>query len=137
MKISYVISHGVADWVDCDGKNDGTLTLEFAPKHDGTLTLGTLAYPVKRGEVSLPVRIMRDGEHYPKLECSDGVIKVCPFTKLGTIAVPNTHGSDSINRLIRSNYELECKLTEALAEIKRLTQKCEGYNIFNFERKEI
>lgn len=133
MKIGYVILHGAADWVETDGKSDATLTFSFLPKVEGNLVIGTQVHPLRHGEATVDLRTLRDGEFYPRLETKDGVITVPPITKCETIAAPHPHGTLSINTLLKSCYELESRLTAALSEIKRLTQKCDGHGVFGFE----
>ena len=133
MKIGYVILHGVADWVEIDGRSDGTLTFTFLPKVEGNLVIGTQVHPLRHGEATVDLRTLRDGEVYPRLETKDGVITVSPIIKSETVAAPKPHGTASINTLLKSCYELESKLTAALSEIKRLSHKCDGHSVFGFE----
>ena len=133
MKIGYVILHGAAYWVEIDGRSDGTLTFAFLPKVEGNLVIGTQVHPLKHGEATVDLRTLRDGEAYPRLETKDGVITVSPIIKSETVAAPKPHGTVTVNTLLKSCYELESKLTAALSEIKRLTQKCDGHGVFGFE----
>lgn len=136
MKISYIISHGVAEWVDFDHANNGTLSLCFNPKFDGALTLGSHAFAVTSGEVSVPIKLIKDGEHHPRLECNGGVFTVAGFIKSNGSIEPISNVDEALRRLIKECYLLTERNREQEERIARLEEICKGHNIFNFERKE-
>lgn len=136
MKISYIISHGVAEWVEADTVTDNVLTIKLKPSCDGSLVIGSTVYPVKHGEVFIPIGALRDGEHRPRLEYSDGVVTLSPFVKKGRSVSPKECDAEVIRRLVKVCYELEIRLKSAESTIAQLNEMCTGHNIFDFERNE-
>ena len=134
MRIHYIISHGVAEWVETDSGDTDTLVLIFEPRYNGALVDNGTVYPINNGEVSIPRLALCDGTHRPRLECECGVIEVSPFTKSRREIAPSENGGENVRRLIKSCYETEKRLKKAEATILRLEKMCEGHNIFNYER---
>ena len=135
MKIHYIISHGVAEWVETNSGDTDTLALLFKPRCNGALIDNGAVYPINNGEVRIPRAALCDGMHRPRLECEYGVIEVSPFTKSHREITPSDNGGESVRRLIKICYETEKRLERAEATILRLAKMCEGHNIFNYERK--
>lgn len=136
MKISYIISHGVADFVGTEKTGGDEIILKFEPKYSGTLTLASHRYEVKKGEVKISVGTLTDGEYRPKLECEAGVISLTPFTKRHRDITQKETDSETVRRVIRRCYDLEKKLSETEKRLAQLEGVCRGHDIFNFERKD-
>ena len=136
MKISYVTLHGVGEWVEFTPANSDTLTLTLEPRYDGTVVLNGTLYKLRHGEVTLDVRSIPDGEHYPRLECEGGVFPLGGFVKLGRSITPIENDRDALRRLIKGYRQLEKRLAEAEKAITELNAICRGHSIFNYERKE-
>ena len=54
MKISYIISHGVGDFVKIEKDGGDDITLKLEPKYSGTLKIGAALYEVKRAKQGYP-----------------------------------------------------------------------------------
>ena len=134
MKIRYIISHGVAEWVDFDVKDKEEMTFVFEPRYSGTLTLGDDILAVKNGEVTFPLGEIHDGKYTPRLECEVGAVAVCGFIKSGrSVAMAESHGR-TVRALIRECYELSVAKEDLERRVTQLETLCKGHDIFNFER---
>ena len=136
MKISYIISHGVGDFVKIEKDGGDDITLKLEPKYSGTLKIGATLYEVKKGEARIPTASLQSGEYRPKLECEAGVIALTPFTKIHRDVTPKPVDGETVYRLIKRCYDLEIRLAEAEKSLARLDKMCRGHDIFNFERKD-
>ncbi len=136
MKISYVTSHGYAERVYFCDDDRSTLTLTFGSSVVGAVTVNGVAYPLKNGEVKIPLSILPSGEYSPLVETTDGVYVAESFIKSGhKITFPAT--DDSVIRLLLKRCRaLEEKCDSMIKTIKELESMCKGHEIFNFERKE-
>ena len=132
MKIIYIISHGVAEWVDFDHSGGDTLALCFKPKFSGALSVGDRTVKVTDGEASLAIRLIKDGEHHPRLECNGGIFDIAGFIKSGNTVEPIDNGGATVRRLVKELYELSEDKREQEERIARLEQICKGHSIFNF-----
>ena len=134
MKISYIISHGVGELYDFDPNDHGSLTLTFKPECDGALTLGSSFLRVTDGEVTIPTKALRDGEHTPRLECDEGVFLLPGFTKHGRGITPAPTDHSTTRRLVLELYRLAKKQSELEERIAALEKLCCGNTILNYER---
>jgi hypothetical protein len=136
VKISYIISHGVGEWVDFDTASDGTLTVRLTPRCDGVLLLGGALHRVKGGETTIPLASIPDGEHLPRLECDEGVITLASFTKRGRCIAPTQDSKELARRLLHRTHELEQRLKTAEKDLAELKRICRGHKIFNYSNHE-
>lgn len=135
MKIRYITSHGIAEWVEFNEGDRDTLIFSFTPQHAGALLIGGKILPLCEGEVEIPISSLRDGEYSPRLESDSGVYAVESFTKHGKSITLKDDGSLA-RRLLKRCYGLETELADLRARTKKLEISCNGHQIFDFERKE-
>ena len=135
MRISYIIHHGYAEMDRFKNDGDRSLNLSFTPEYSGTLLLGAKRFPVKNGEVIIPLTELDDGEYSPRLVTEQESFLCEELCKRGTdIYVPKV-SEETLHRLIRRCRELETKTDDLAKKMEKLESLCFGHNIFNFERK--
>ena len=136
MKIRYVISHGVARWVEFDRSDKDALTLSVTPKCRGTVSLGTMILPLEHGEVTIPLSALADGTYTPIVECTDGVYAADNFKKMAKGIVLPENASEATRDLIVLCQRLGSRAKLLEERVSALEELCRGHNIFNYERKE-
>lgn len=136
MKICYITSHGIAEWIAFKDDRNSILQLQFTPKCDGAVSLGDTIYKVKNGNVSIPLDILPNGEYRPKLEADTGVFIAEGFCKTGGMITMLKTEEAAIRRLVSRCHSLE-KICGTLREkVAHLEDMCQGHKIFNYERTE-
>lgn len=136
MKITYITSHGTAEWVATSKTDDSILHIQFTPECNGAITLGGIAYEVKHGSVDIPLGALQNGEYRPKLEADTGVFIAEGFCKSGHDVSMLPTEQAVVRRLVSRCYTLE-KMCDALdKKVSHLETLCQGHRIFDFERME-
>ena len=136
MKITYITSHSIAEWVETSATDDSILHIQFTPECNGIITVGNTAYEVKRGSVSIPLGALQNGEYRPKLEADTGVFTVEGFGKSGHDVLMLPTEQAVIRRLVSRCHTLE-KICDTLdKKVSHLETLCQGHKIFDFERME-
>ena len=136
MKIRYITSHGMAEWIDCHEETDEMLTLLFEPYHNGAVVINGKIFTVKNGEAHIQIASLSDGYCSPTLETDHGVYCVEGFTKRGKSISVSKSNESTVRRLISRFYNLEAAATKITEKVERLEKVCHGHNIFDFERIE-
>ena len=83
MKISYITSHGIAEWVNFDAKDEEMITLAIDKSVGGALTLGGKVFTLSGGEAHVPTDALPNGNHTPIFETDCGTFKGESFLKSG------------------------------------------------------
>ena len=136
MKITYITSHGAAEWVETSATDDSILHIQFTPECNGIITVENTAYEVKCGSVSIPLGTLQNGEYRPKLEANTGVFTVEGFCKSGHDVSMLPTEQAVIRRLVSRCHALE-KICDTLdKKVSHLETLCQGHKIFDFERME-
>ena len=136
MKINYITSHGTAEWVETSKSDDGILSIQVTPKCNGVITIGSTAFEVKNGRVSIPLCALQNGEHRPKLEVDTGVFIAEGFYKNGYDISMLPTEQETIRRLVSRYHSLEKICVTLEKKVAHLETLCQGHRIFDFERTE-
>ena len=134
MRISYITSHGIAEWVSASKCDDGFLNIQFTPKCNGAITLGVTTFNVEEGRASIPLSALTNGEYRPKLEADTGVFIAEGFYK-NWCEVSMLPTEEIIIRKLVSRYHTLEKTCDTLREkVAHLEAMCQGHSIFDYER---
>ena len=136
MKITYITSHGIAEWVATSKTDDRILHIQFKPECNGVITVGTVAYKVKSGSVSIPLDALKNGEYQPRLEADTGVFIAEGFCKNGYDVSMLPTEQSVIRRLVSRCHTIEKNCDALYKKVSHLETLCQGHRIFDFERTE-
>ena len=136
MKITYIIHHGYAERLSVKDTERDLLTIEFKGEDLGAVTLGKTVLSLHRGEASIRISALPDGEYLPRLESAGGVFTAEGFTKSGSRISVNETDDFVIRRLIDRCRHLELTLQSLEEKVTAIEEAYRGHDIFNFERKE-
>lgn len=133
MKIKYIITRGVARWAKFDPADKNTLTITCYPKHNGSLIIDGHTLKFINGEVTMPTSLLKDGTHYPILECDRGFFTLDEFTKNGTGIVMPENASEVTRELLSVCHNLKVKVERLEDKIDDLMLLCYGNELFKLE----
>lgn len=136
MKITYITHHGVAERIKFDQALPDALELEFIPLDEGVITLGAQSLTLKGGRASITLHSLPDGEYEPRIDTVKGVFFAEGFGKSGKEITPRRNADEVTSRVLVRALELERRCDEMTKKLAELDAKCQGHNIFNFERKD-
>ena len=135
MRIRYITSHGIAVRCDFEYLEKDALTLTFTPQCTGAVVLDGKIFPLKDSEVRIPLSIIKDGYHTPRLETDKGVYIVEGFTKQGKGISVHSPDEATVRAFISRCCMLENELCSVNTRLLALESACSGHKIFDFERK--
>ena len=139
MQISYITSHGTAEWINFNSDDGEVLRLALDKALAGALTLGGRAFTLSGGVAEIPTKAIPDGEHTPIFETNEGVFVGERFYKSGRTVSPRGADEMLIRRLLTRCASLENGYEALKKRVSDLEKTCTGHGIFNFdtERKKI
>lgn len=132
MKISYITSHGTAEWVKFDSQDGEVISLVIDKAADGAVTLGNKTFTLTKGAANIPTRSLADGDYAPIFETDEGVFAGERFHKSGQTVIPKSADEAFIRRLLTRFAVLEKSSRKLEERVSRLEERCSGHNIFNF-----
>ena len=139
MKISYITSHGIAEWVKFEPCDDEVITFSLDRALSGAITVGGKIFTLTKGEAHVPTDALENGSHTPIFETVEGCFKGESFFKSGRTVSVKPADEMLIRRLVARCGTLEKRCANLEKQVNTLEKKISGHGIFNFEseRKKI